>query len=255
VILCGGIALAQEQAGAGKARAAVTAVGERPGNLIIGQPYSATIETEVVQTLADGTHITRKGIGRKEYRDSQGRTRIEYYTLRASGEGEQTLTSVIIRDPVAGTWYVLNPRDHTVRQTIPDPAPPLQASTGTNRPEGAAGVQPAGPHEGSGPPASSSSDERKPPTMEDLGTETMEGLVVEGTRITRVIPVGVMGNDQPIAIVTERWFSQELGISILVKNSDPRQGESTLRTTDIDRSEPDSALFQVPADYTMGPPR
>ena len=256
VILCGGSALAQEQPAVSKVSTPIVVSGQRPGSQMVGRPYSATIETETVQTLADGTHITRQGIARKEYRDSQGRTRTEYYMLKGSGSAnEGTLANVIIRDPAAGVSYFLNPRDHTAREMIPHPAPPLQASTGANKPEGAAGIQPAGSNGGSRPAASSNSDEQKPPTREDLGEQTMEGLVVEGTRITRVIPVGAEGNDQPIEIVSERWVSKDLGINILLKISDPRQGESTFRTTNIDRSEPDPALFQVPADYAMQPPQ
>jgi hypothetical protein len=38
---------------------------------------------------------------------------------------------------------------------------------------------------------------------------------------------------------------------ILTKRSDPRFGESTYRVTNISRSEPDAALFQVPPDYAV----
>src|SRR5579862_7086693 len=57
------------------------------------QPYCATRKTETVQTLASGTHLTRKFEAR-ECRDSQGRTRREisfpdnpaYQSLAASGQ-------------------------------------------------------------------------------------------------------------------------------------------------------------------------
>jgi hypothetical protein len=38
---------------------------------------------------------------------------------------------------------------------------------------------------------------------------------------------------------------------ILSKRSDPRFGESTYRVTNIVRSEPDAAFFQIPSDYTI----
>ena len=40
---------------------------------------------------------------------------------------------------------------------------------------------------------------------------------------------------------------------MLVKsvNSDPRFGENTYQLTNISRIEPDSALFQIPPDYTI----
>lgn len=79
----------------------------------------------------------------------------------------------------------------------------------------------------------------------------MEGLTVYGTRTTMTIPAGAQGNDRPIETVREMWFSKELNIYVLIKSSDPRNGESTLRTTNIDRSEPDPSLFRVPPDYTV----
>jgi hypothetical protein len=67
------------------------------------------------------------------------------------------------------------------------------------------------------------------------------------------LPAGSQGNDRAFDTVTDRWFSNELKIHILIKHSDPRSGENTTRTRIIDRSEPDPSLFQVPADYTITP--
>jgi len=38
---------------------------------------------------------------------------------------------------------------------------------------------------------------------------------------------------------------------VMVKTSDPRTGTTITQLTNITRSEPDPALFQVPADYTL----
>jgi hypothetical protein len=86
---------------------------------------------------------------------------------------------------------------------------------------------------------------------EQLGTQTIEGVMAEGTRITFTIPAGKIGNDRPIVAVNERWYSPELQTIVLTKNSDPRMGETTYRLTNINRGEPDPSLFQVPADYTV----
>jgi len=86
---------------------------------------------------------------------------------------------------------------------------------------------------------------------EQLGTQTIEGLAAEGTRVTFTIPAGKIGNERPIVTVNERWYSPELQTVVLSKNSDPRIGETTFKLTNIDRSEPNSSLFQVPADYTV----
>jgi hypothetical protein len=86
---------------------------------------------------------------------------------------------------------------------------------------------------------------------EQLGTQSIEGVMAEGTRVTFTIPAGKIGNERPIVTVNERWYSPELQTIVLTKNSDPRMGETTYRLTNINRSEPDPSLFQVPADYTV----
>ena len=60
-----------------------------------------------------------------------------------------------------------------------------------------------------------------------------------------------MGNDRPITTVHETWMSPELNMAISTKISDPRSGESTTKLTNISRAEPDPALFQVPAGYSV----
>jgi hypothetical protein len=86
---------------------------------------------------------------------------------------------------------------------------------------------------------------------ESLGTQTVEGVAAEGTRVTFTIAAGKIGNERPIVTVNERWYSPELQTVVLSKNSDPRMGETTYRLTNILRSEPEPSLFQVPADYTV----
>jgi hypothetical protein len=70
------------------------------------------------------------------------------------------------------------------------------------------------------------------------------------------IPAGEIGNERPIQIVDERWYSPELQTVVMTKHSDPRFGETVYRLTNIDRNEPARALFEVPADFTIkdGPP-
>jgi hypothetical protein len=88
-------------------------------------------------------------------------------------------------------------------------------------------------------------------TAEDLGSQTMEGVLVNGTRTTRTIPAGQIGNDAPIKIVTEVWISPDLKTVVYSKRSDPRMGEQTFQLKNIVRSEPDPSLFFVPAGFTI----
>jgi cold shock CspA family protein len=87
--------------------------------------------------------------------------------------------------------------------------------------------------------------------MESLGNQTIEGVLAEGQRVTFTIEAGKIGNERPIVTVNERWYSQELQTVIFSKNSDPRMGETIYKLINIDRSEPDPSLFQLPADYTV----
>lgn len=195
-----------------------------------GKPYSAQVMTETKQVLSDGSHIDRKSTGLVA-RDTDGRTRREmsfsgFGRLSASGTARHV---VFINDPVAHVHYVLDADRKVARKMVPPSA---------------VGAVPGGP----GTMGAGKSDNA---TTESLGTQTIGGVQAEGTRITRTIPVGAIGNDQPIQIVTERWFSPDLQTVVMMKHSDPRSGETTYQLTGINRSAPDPSLFEVPADYTV----
>lgn len=86
---------------------------------------------------------------------------------------------------------------------------------------------------------------------EALGKQTIEGVEADGVRFTTTIAAGEIGNEQPINIVSERWYSEELQTVVMSKHSDPRLGEHTYRLTNINRSEPAHSLFELPSDYTV----
>ncbi len=94
---------------------------------------------------------------------------------------------------------------------------------------------------------------------ESLGKQVFEGVEAEGTRTTFVIPAGEIGNERPIEVVNERWYSPELQMVVMSRHTDPRFGETIYRLTNISRDEPAKSLFEVPAGYTVkegmpGPP-
>jgi hypothetical protein len=74
---------------------------------------------------------------------------------------------------------------------------------------------------------------------------------VHGTRTTTTIPAGEIGNQAPIHIVSERWYSPELRVVVASRRSDPRFGETNYRLENLVRSEPPAELFQVPGDFTI----
>jgi hypothetical protein len=86
---------------------------------------------------------------------------------------------------------------------------------------------------------------------ESLGTQTINGISAEGTRITRTLAAGQIGNDRPIQIVFERWYSPDLQVLVKSTRTDPRFGTTTYTLTKVQRTEPAATLFTVPSDYTV----
>ncbi len=89
------------------------------------------------------------------------------------------------------------------------------------------------------------------PKSESLGDQTIEGIHATGTRITTTIPAGKMGNEKPITVTSERWYSPELKATVMTKHEDPWAGELKTEFKNVVASEPDASLFAVPADYKV----
>jgi hypothetical protein len=88
-------------------------------------------------------------------------------------------------------------------------------------------------------------------TREDLGKASVNGVDAVGTRETRTLNPGAIGNERVIAIVKEIWYSPQLGINVSVKRVDPRHGTQVVNVTEISQGEPDPKLFRVPAGYSV----
>jgi hypothetical protein len=102
------------------------------------------------------------------------------------------------------------------------------------------------------PPGEACKPNSKPlPAPTSLGERIIEGLKVTGTRMEYTIPQGAVGNELPIVITSEQWFSPELGVVISSTHHDPMMGDTTYRLEQINRTEPDAWLFTVPSDYTV----
>ena len=223
-----------------------------PFQSITGRLYSAEQILERVQTLGDGTHINQTTQQVKFYRDSAGRTRTEHIYSPPPGAVMASIPSMIqIADPVAGYRYTLDSRNQIARRLPWQP----QQTVMRGREISSVNAQPksAPSANGAGTGAVSAANVRPRPEIsnESLGTQTIEGIVAEGRRTTMTYPVGSFGNDRPVTTVTETWMSPDLKIMVLSKSSDPRFGESTTKLTNISQAEPDPALFQVPAEYSI----
>jgi hypothetical protein len=232
------------------------------GAVVKGAPYSAEAVTESTQTLADGNRIVQKNSA-MVFRDGQGRTRREQ-TLGAIGllavQSTEPVRLVTVSDPVAGVSYTMDSQTRTAAK-IPFHTTVSHLGAGG----GAPGPLTVGemfdlPIPGPQPEPGKQVIQRAiirhaevggRGKTEQLGKQVIEGVEAEGTRETTVIPAGQMGNERPIEVVSERWYSPRLQTVVMSKRSDPRTGETLYRLTSINLSEPPASLFQVPADYTV----
>lgn len=224
-----------------------------------GAPFCANITTEHTQNFADGNRIHTSDSSTL-CRDSEGRTRREA-TLNLLGAAPQNSAPklVSIDDPVAGVHYMLDSENKVAHRTVIGHSQAAMSADHGLAPssEHVTIIQRVGPG-GPGMVANenvffkkAASDDEPAPVSENLGDQTIEGLRATGTRITTTIPVGKMGNEQPISVTSERWYSPDLKATVMTKHNDPWAGELKSQFTNINTSEPDASLFSVPADYKV----
>jgi hypothetical protein len=217
------------------------------GPPVKGAPYSAETVNETIQTLADGNRIVQRSSS-MQYRDAEGRER---------REETSAMGVIFITDPVAGTRYTLHPESRTAEKG------PVVINFGGATPIAAAFIEHTEAGLGRGitvrlkPPGdalqefTTATGGRLAAKTEQLGKMYVEGVQVDGTRTTTTIPAGDIGNDRPINIVDERWYSPDLQMTVMTKHSDPRSGETNFTLKNINRSSPPPTLFEVPLDYTV----
>jgi hypothetical protein len=218
------------------------------GEVVTAAPYTATATTESTQVLADGNRIVNK-TSSFVARDSQGRTRRETDLRRIGTMQVDSPKMVFINDPTTHTQYIFTPGGGEATKVIRSEGNWKEGpqiidlrATRERRMKEKVVVNVQGAREGQ-----QSKESAEQVKHEDLGTQTIEGVPAQGKRETVTIPAGEIGNERPIEMVTETWFSPELHTMVLRKHFDPRMGESTYRLTDIKRNEPDASLFQAPA--------
>jgi hypothetical protein len=213
--------------------------GMHGGKLVKGAPFSATSTSTTAQTLQNGTTINRAAQG-AIFRDSEGRSRRE---VSFSGVGPLEATGgthkmVAIFDPVAGVHYMLNPDKKIAhKMTLP--------TKGAGNPDKAQAFQQKMQARQQQEEASGALK------VESLGTQMVNGVNAEGTRTTHTIAAGVIGNDNAIQVVSERWFAPDLQTVVKSTRTDPRFGTTTFSLTNIQKAEPAATLFAVPADYAL----
>jgi hypothetical protein len=231
------------------------------GPVVAGAPFTADGATTVLQTLGDGTRIEQKSTA-KYFRDGTGRVRREQTVLGLDNlNASAGARTIITFDSVPGdqTPYLLEPETRTAR--------PMARGLALANAAGALSTFKLRMSTGNG--ASDLIDvvtgfqgltvaRRGLPNDlramdEDLGSRQIEGVKAVGHRTTTTIPQGRIGNDRPIQITDEQWYSLELSVLISSRYADPRTGVVEYKLTNIVRGEPRVDLFMVPSDYTVIP--
>ena len=185
--------------------------------------FSATTMMDNTHTLADGTTVTTKTMTTIA-RDSKGRTHNENrYYLKPSDNGEGRIRDITIFDPITRTRTTLTPVASQATVVVLPPPQDRSASPAT----------------------------RSQPEREDLGLSSIDGLSVHGFRQSRTLQEGEDGNDRPITITDEYWYSDDLQMKITVKHTDPRHGTQFVVLTQLKRDEPDHEMFEIPSGYAV----
>jgi hypothetical protein len=235
---------------------------EDSADVVKNQPYQAQAVTEIKQTLANGSHIAQTTTA-SVARDSDGRTvRIQKLSTigpwKSSSDTSQgnppTLTTIF--DPVAQT-HTDYTSDSKVAHVLPLPKPLAGATAGSLSSFAMVGPGPGAA--GTGPMTfavqghidSAKTGVNLSAKTESLGNKTIEGVPVTGTKTTNTIPMGMIGNDRDIVTTRETWYSPDLKLVIQSTQDDPRFGETTYSLTNIQQSDPNPTLFQIPAGYTI----
>lgn len=206
-----------------------------------GIPYSATRTVTITKLGADRqttTQVSRSLL----WRDAEGRTRQEDINPIPT-IGEQHM--IHISDPVARvgyTWADGDGVDKRANSVIVSHTPKSWQEVDI-RPKSFSTIKPRPPTTADQMRSSDSNIKVQVPQP-----KVLNGAYVEGRLVTRVIPAKTAGNYQSIAVISEKWTSPELQLTIYSVQDDPRPEKNVLELTNIERSEPDPSLFQPPAD-------
>jgi hypothetical protein len=256
--------------------------GQRAGSLAADRaastpktPFTAEFRITRIQALSNGVTITRET---REViaRDTEGRNMRATTVLTSAAESPDTTVSVF--DPTNGeqiTWSTLGKRAHVLKTPVGDqqrgcwstPSGNATSRFGDAQQPASRMNAPASAEAGTGsaltPHIQSAREDlaredlaredlaREDVAREDLGADTIMGLQVEGTRTTRTIPAGQIGNDQPLVRISESWRAPNLGLALRQVTDDPQNGKTTRELVGLDLNEPSPATFQPPAGFKV----
>jgi len=197
-------------------------------------PFTLTLQTEWSKVLGDGGTITLVN-ERRIARDSKGRIYQERWLLvPKEGKEQSEMSAIQISDPAAHTLYTCLIQE-TPRQCV---------LTAYSQPPDAV-------YRELSPPSGDLPKGRGSTVHEELGTRFVGGVETHGVRDTAVYNSGVFGNDRPLKVEREFWYSPQLSVNLLSMRSDPRFGKETFTVSTVLVGEPDPKLFELPEGFVV----
>jgi hypothetical protein len=191
-------------------------------------PFSGTdtiLQTRLMQN--GGSVVTT--LTAQVARDSQGRVYRERRQFTPQGaDPQKTLYAFYVLDPTTRTRTECTIATHHCIVT-------------GYRPQFSVRLMPAGTFD----------QGRQLLVRDSLGQQSIGDLTATGTRETITVSAGTFGNDRPLTLTREFWYSPDLKTNLAVTRSDPRLGTFDIHLNVQSRTDPSPDLFTIPADYTI----
>ena len=206
-----------------------------------GYPISGTIYAENIRIDSHGKTVIVRFPSRI-YRDSKGRTRLEWDMTPLGEPPKPGWFMIEIYDPTTRTSIHLQPSTKAASMGhFPAPSDkPQQVCKDSDFPK----IDPKDLAQVAIPQVS----------QEELAHDVVDGMAVRHGRESVRLAPGSSGKRSSYARATDYWFSQELQAFVLVKRSGPGKSQHIVELSDISRGEPDPSLFTVPPGYTVSEP-
>jgi uncharacterized protein YecT (DUF1311 family) len=196
--------------------------------LAAGAPFRAKVVSTSTRLLPDGTTVSQKFYSMAA-RDNTGKMyREERGVLAANSDMEPPLVLTIVYDPKTGLSTTCTASRRTCRLAVM----PTNAKLDEE-------------------PTGLSADGNSTLTREDLGWKKIGELDAQGARETKLYRAGSLGNDKPLVVTREYWYSPRLQIILQMTKKDPRSGTQTSEVTEMKLGEPGAEWFAVPIGYRV----
>jgi hypothetical protein len=195
------------------------------GKVVTGKPILATITIAHTETLPGNmisntsTGTFARGADGSTYRD------VKFTSIGPWAAAGEAREFAYIRNLAQGTQYMVNVTKGTYR------AFPIGDHNSSYGSKGGKG-------------GSDSSNETVTDNPNASYTDPVTNTVyaVDDRKVTRTIPAGTIGNQSPMVITSERWYSSALDLLLEDTHSDPRFGTTTYQLSNIGQS-PTASLF------------